>query len=203
MPVAFDLRHRSCKVEQLQRLPEALSRSARDLSAVVRHSQQLSLPHSVTFFFRLLTSQFLISAYIFLRRIMTDEDSLIEFSLYCKIRVFFCQLCKAFLGSFYHAVKAFFHKPLIIHDKMADTAIVIQIRLEDLLACLRTLYHFLIHVFIGEILNGFSFPVMTELYEFFPVFFICKIMLVMCAFFKRLVKCFMKHPVDRELRILR
>ena len=203
MSIALDLGHGRCKIEQLQCLPEALRRAACDLMAVVSHGKKFCFPLRICFLRRLLPGQCLISCNVFLCCLMADEHCFIEFSLHGKIRILLGQLGKPLLSSSDHAVKAFLHQALIVHHQMTDTTIVVQVRLENLLAYLRAFLHVLIHVLIGQILYGLTLPVSTQLDKLLSVLFVCKVMLVMFTLLKRLIQCLIKHPVDGKLRILR
>ncbi len=202
MSIALDLGHGRCKIEQLQCLPKALRRAACDLMAVVSHGKKLCFPLRICFLSRLLPGQCLISCNVFLCCLMADEHCVIELSLHCKIRILLGQLGKSLLSSSDHAVEAFLHETLIIHDQMADAAVVVQVCLENLLAHLGALLHFLIHVLVGQILNGLALPVSTQLDELLSVLFICKIVLVMFPLLEGLIQCLVEHPVDGKLRVL-
>ena len=133
---------------------------------------------------------------------MADDNRLIKVLFLSVIRIPLAQSRKTCLCTGNRSVKAFLQDFLVIHHQMPHTAVVIEVRLKNLLTALGAFFHLLIQVGLDFVIHCLSLPVPAQLYEFLPVLLAYEIELIVFPFLKGLVQHFVKHPVYGKLRVL-
>ena len=201
MAVGFHTDQHGGKVEQLQRLPEGLGRAAGDGPAVLCDGFQLGFALGIGFGAGHLYGQVGIAQDIAGDGLQHDAHTLVEFALCAECGVVHIQTRQLFLGALEQAAKAQPHQAGIIDGQVAGAGVVVEVGLENLFACLRTLELVVVQTGVDVVVQGPALPPAAQVQDLLAFGVAADVELVVLPLLKGVVPDLVQDPVDRELGI--